>query len=95
LKLTYKNIRFSDEQKLTFEKKFNFTDKKGETSNSLAKGMKAFSQDDPVPGLDVCVADDALEHLLVRDQVEVVQLLVRSQTVSLKFNIVIQIYFNF
>ncbi len=40
--------------------------------------MKTFSQDDPVPGLDVGVADDALEHLLVRDQVEVVQLLVRS-----------------
>ncbi len=57
--------------------------------------MKTFSQDDAVPGLDVGVADDALEHLLVRDQVEVVQLLVRSQTVSLKFNIVIQIFFNF
>ena len=57
--------------------------------------METFSQDDPVSGLDIGVADDALEHLLVRDQVEVVQLLVRSQTVSLKFNIVIQIFFNF
>jgi hypothetical protein len=57
--------------------------------------METFSQDDPVSGLDIGVADDALEHLLVRDQVEVVQLLVRSQTVSLKFNIVTQIYFNF
>ncbi len=57
--------------------------------------MKTFSQDDAVSGLDIGVADDALEHLLVRDQVEVVQLLVRSQTVSLKFNIVIRIFLNF
>ena len=48
--------------------------------------METFSQDDPVTGFDVHEADDAFESLLVRDQVNVVQLLVGSQTVGLERN---------
>jgi hypothetical protein len=43
--------------------------------------MQAFTKDDAVSGLDVEEADDALEGLHVRNQVQVVQLLVRSQAI--------------
>jgi hypothetical protein len=45
--------------------------------------VKAFSEDDPFPGFDVHEADDALEPILVGDQVQVVQFLVGGQVVRL------------